>query len=261
MTEVNVGNLLKHRELLTIHGEPVQVPEPERLVHLQFRRYAGCPICNMHLRSVSQRHEEILAAAIREVVVFHSSAETMLEFQGELPFAVIADPAKKLYAEFGVESSLKAVLNPRAPLAGFRARSVVHSVRRAIGIGEKGSSISVQWAPLSTARQPGSLRWGLESCLVAVSGCIEPQASSRRTIWGGEVRQGCCTEMEDPFGEKHLGLPADVLIAPDGLVLAAKYGKYASDQWSVDELLDLAKPHSRQLAAPARTPTPAPTPA
>jgi peroxiredoxin len=196
MTEVNVGDLLKHRELLTIHGEPVQVPEPERLVHLQFRRYAGCPICNMHLRSVSQRHEEILAAAIREVVVFHSSAETMLEFQGELPFAVIADPAKKLYAEFGVESSLKAVLNPRAPLAGFRARSVVHSVRRAIGI-----------------------------------------------------------------GEKHLGLPADVLIAPDGLVLAAKYGKYASDQWSVDELLDLAKPHSRQLAAPARTPTPAPTPA
>lgn len=196
MTEVNVGNLLKHRELLTIHGEPVQVPEPERLVHLQFRRYAGCPICNMHLRSVSQRHEEILAAGIREVVVFHSSAETMLEFQGELPFAVIADPAKKLYAEFGVESSLKAVLNPRAPLAGFRARSVVHSVRGAMGI-----------------------------------------------------------------GEKHLGLPADFLIAPDGLVLAAKYGKYASDQWSADELLDLAKPHSRQLAAPARTPTPAPTPA
>jgi len=29
----------------------------------------------------------------------------MLEFQGELPFAAIADPDKKLYAEFGVESS------------------------------------------------------------------------------------------------------------------------------------------------------------
>ena len=193
MTEVNVGNLLKHRGLLTIQGEPVQIPEPDRLVHLQFRRYAGCPICNMHLRSVSQRHEEILSAGIREVVVFHSSAETMQEFQGELPFAAIADPDKKLYAEFGVESSLKAVLNPRAPLAGFRARSVVHSVRGAMGI-----------------------------------------------------------------GEKHLGLPADFLIAPGGSVVAAKYGRYASDQWSVDELLDLAKLHSRQLAAPARTPTPAP---
>jgi peroxiredoxin len=182
MTEVNVGDPLKQRELVTIQGEPMQIPEPERLVHLQFRRYAGCPICNMHLRSITQRHEEILMAGIREVVVFHSSAETMLEFQGDLPFAAIADPDKKLYAEFGVESSLKAVLHPRAPLAGFRARSVVHSVRGAMGI-----------------------------------------------------------------GEKHLGLPADFLIAPDGRVLATSYGKHANDQWSVDELLDLAKPHSRQL--------------
>jgi hypothetical protein len=95
MTEVNVGDRLKHRELVTIQGEPVQIPEPERLVHLQFRRYAGCPICNMHLRSIAHRHEEILVAGIREVVVFHSSAETMLEFQGELPLAAIADPDKK----------------------------------------------------------------------------------------------------------------------------------------------------------------------
>jgi peroxiredoxin len=175
MTEVNVGNLLMHRQLITIHGEAVQIPGADRLVHLQFRRYAGCPICNLHLRSITQRHEEIVAAGIREVVVFHSSAETMLEFQEELPFAAIADPHRKLYAEFGVESSLKAVLNPRALLAGFRARSVVHSVRGAMGI-----------------------------------------------------------------GEEHFGLPADFLIAPDGLVLATSYGKYANDQWSVDELLDLA---------------------
>ena len=43
------------------------------------------------------------------------------------------------------------------------------------------------------------------------------------------------------FGEEHLGLPADVLIDPDGRVLAAKYGRYANDQWSVDEVLDLAR--------------------
>jgi peroxiredoxin len=195
MTEVNVGNLLNHRELVTIQGGAVRIPEPERLVHLQFRRYAGCPICNMHLRSISQRHEEILAAGIREVVVFHSSAETMLEFQGELPFAAIADPDKKLYSEFGVKSSLKAVLNPRAPLAGFRAKSVVHSVRGAMGI-----------------------------------------------------------------GEQHLGLPADFLIGPDGRVLAARYGRHASDQWSVDELLHLARSHNPQLATPATRPTPAAAP-
>jgi hypothetical protein len=32
-------------------------------------------------------------------------------------------------------------------------------------------------------------------------------------------------------------LPADFLIAPDGTVIAKKYGTHAYDQWSVDELL------------------------
>jgi hypothetical protein len=41
------------------------------------------------------------------------------------------------------------------------------------------------------------------------------------------------------LGEKHLGLPADLLIGSDGRVLATKYGSHADDQWSVDELLDL----------------------
>jgi hypothetical protein len=38
----------------------------------------------------------------------------------------------------------------------------------------------------------------------------------------------------------HFGLPADFLIAPTGQVLAAKYGRHASDHWSVDEVVLLA---------------------
>jgi peroxiredoxin len=196
MTEGNVGTRVDRRELVTIHGELVQIPEPKQVVHLQFRRYAGCPICNMHLRAIAQRHEEILAAGIRQIAVFHSSAAKMLEFQDELPFAAVADPYKKLYSEFGVRSSLMAVLDPRAPLAGLRARSVVHSVRGAMAI-----------------------------------------------------------------GEQHLGLPAEFLIGPDGLVLAAKHGRHANDQWSVDELLELATSHSGALAQPAESRTPAAMPA
>ncbi len=41
-----------------------------------------------------------------------------------------------------------------------------------------------------------------------------------------------------------LGLPADFLIAADGRILAARYGEHAGDQWSVDELLDLAAQHT-----------------
>jgi len=42
-----------------------------------------------------------------------------------------------------------------------------------------------------------------------------------------------------------IGLPADFLIGPDGAVLACKYGDHAYDQWSADELLDLARPSAR----------------
>ena len=38
-----------------------------------------------------------------------------------------------------------------------------------------------------------------------------------------------------------MGLPGDFLIEPSGQIRAAKYGTHAYDQWSVDELLALAK--------------------
>jgi len=43
-----------------------------------------------------------------------------------------------------------------------------------------------------------------------------------------------------PKGSR-LGLPAACLIACGGRVVACKYGDHAYDQWSVDELLDIAR--------------------
>lgn len=108
------GSGVPARELTPVSGPPVPLPDPGRLVHLQFRRFAGCPICNLHLRSIVRRHEEIEAAGIGEVVVFHSSAEELREHVGGLPFPAIGDPAKRLYAEFGVETARRALLHPRA---------------------------------------------------------------------------------------------------------------------------------------------------
>lgn len=173
-------------------GEGVCVPDPERLVHLQFRRFAGCPVCHLHLRSVLRRHAEIEAAGIREVVLFHSSAEELRPHVADFPFAVIADPQQRLYREFGVESSPRSLLDPRAwgPVLRGIARSAVEVVR-----GRE---------RLPARRQPNG----------------------------------------------RLGLPADLLIGPDGRVLAAKYGEHVYDQWSVDELLRLAAARN-PLGAPA----------
>lgn len=169
---------MKYREFTSVTGGTVSVPDRNRLVHLQFRRFAGCPVCNLHLQSIIRRHSEITAAGIREVVVFHSTAAELQEHTAGLPFAVIADPGKHLYQEFGVETGARALLNPRAWPA------IVKAIGRTIASGE----------PLPSNRP----------------------------------RNG------------RLGLPADFLIAPDGSILAAKRGEHVYDQWSVDELLQLA---------------------
>src|SRR5687768_13970440 len=46
-TKKRRGDLLAARELVTITEVPVAIPDARQLVHLQFRRFAGCPICNL----------------------------------------------------------------------------------------------------------------------------------------------------------------------------------------------------------------------
>jgi peroxiredoxin len=157
MNQLSVGDVLKRNDLVTIRGEHLRIPDPERLVHLQFRRYAGCPICNLHLRSIVRRYDEILAAGIAEVVVFHSSAKTMLEFQGQLPFAAIADPEKKLYAEFGADRSVSstAMMNPRTWMMAANALArgyMFNHLQGAKGVGEDATGLPSEFLIAQSGR-------------------------------------------------------------------------------------------------------------
>lgn len=122
---------------MTVHaidGSAVPIPDGQQLIHLQFRRFAGCPVCNLHLQTMARRHEDIWNAGVRQVVVFHSSPEALSAYVGHLPFVLIADPEKALYKQFGVESSFRAVLHPLALGGGFLGiiqtlwRSIRHGV-------------------------------------------------------------------------------------------------------------------------------------
>jgi peroxiredoxin len=174
-----VGDVIPERKLVTVTGQPVAIPATGELVHLQLRRFAGCPVCNLHLRSVVARHDEIVASGIREVVVFHSTEDQLRTYESDLPFALIADPERALYREFGVARSVSALLSPRVWLTVARAMS--------------------------------------------------------RSIWATIRGQAPLAPLAPKGGD--FGLPADLLIAPDGRVVAVKYGRHAYDQWSVDELL------------------------
>ncbi|MGH3726202.1 MAG: peroxiredoxin-like family protein [Mycobacterium sp.] len=183
VSRVQVGDHFPTLNMKGLDDEPVTVPDPAgALTHLQFRRFAGCPVCNLHLRSVSGRIDEIAAAGIHEVVVFHSTPAELRKYQDDMPFPVIGDPEKTLYQRFGVEASPKSILKPGA------------------------------WRAL-----PGGWRNAIKTSL-----------HKRRAPMPANPTNG------------NLGLPADLLIAPDGRVAAIKYGNHAYDQWSVDELLKTA---------------------
>ncbi len=180
--QVKPGDIIEADELQTLRGGTVAVPDPDRLTHLQFRRFAGCPICNVHLQSVIKRHDEITASGIREVVLFHSTAEELATYVDDMPFDLVPDPNRTFYRRYGVETSLLSVADPRSMAPVFK------------GLMDRSLS--------------GKLRL----------------SAGMRSANGG-----------------HLGLPADILIDTNGMVIDAKYGKHAGDQWSVDELLHYAK--------------------
>ena len=175
------GDIVPATTFASVTGEPIQLPDPKRLVHLQFRRFVDCPICNTHIAELRGRAREIEAAGIKEVIVFHSSAKSIRSYQKDVPFVLVGDPNKALYKEFGVKTSLRFMSNIKA--LGAWTRGIAHG------------------------------HFGLRS-----------------------------------FSGGPLGLPGDFLIAPSGQIKAAKYGTHAYDQWSVDELIALAKGSAVQAA-------------
>src|SRR5207248_4055966 len=113
--KARVGDAFPTLELATTSGQQVTIPDPAGdYIHLQLRRFAGCPICNLHLRSIVARYDEIRSQGIREVVVFHSTVTELAKYEKELPFPLIADPERQLYQRFGVEHRPRALLSGRA---------------------------------------------------------------------------------------------------------------------------------------------------
>ena len=117
------GDIAPVYSFRTIHGAVVDIKAQALPTHIQFRRFAGCPDCNLHLRSLLQRKPEI-DAAVREVVLFRSSVEELLIHAADLPFDVVADPDKTIYRAFGVESNRRALLDRGATIARSVARSL-----------------------------------------------------------------------------------------------------------------------------------------
>jgi len=61
------GDSISPRVVTSISGAEIPLPDPDRLTHLQFRRFAGCPICNVHLRTFILRADGLAMCGLAGV--------------------------------------------------------------------------------------------------------------------------------------------------------------------------------------------------
>lgn len=125
-TRLQPGQQLAPFELETLSHGVVKVPGAG-VVHLQFRRFAGCPICNLHVRAFAKQVAVLDAAKVSTVAFFHSSAEVMRPLQGDLPFPVVADLERRWYQRFAVERSMLGTMHPRAMWAAMKGLATTNA--------------------------------------------------------------------------------------------------------------------------------------
>ncbi len=135
-TRWKVGDAVSERVLVASDDTHVAIPPATGWTHLQFRRFAGCPICSLHLVKLGSRRAEIEAAGVAEVVVFRSSNDALRSYHADVPFACVADPEGVLYEEFGVRSSPRSLLHPRAMVKYVQGVAAAGSLLGSFGKGD-----------------------------------------------------------------------------------------------------------------------------
>jgi peroxiredoxin len=140
------GDILPKTVMEAVTGEAINLPDAKRLVHLQFRRFVDCPICNTHIAESRKRAREIEAAGIKKVIVLHSSPKSIRSYQQDVPFLMVGDPKKTFYKDFGVETSLS-FISFKALGAAMRGMANGHFALRVVGGGPLGLPAEFLIAP------------------------------------------------------------------------------------------------------------------
>ena len=111
-----------------------------RKLMLSFYRYASCPLCNLRLRQLIQKYEELQARGLHLLAFFQSPAESIQLYAGrqEAPFPVIPDPDRVVYRAYGVESSLSGFIK-----GGVHLRTLVRATRAGFRPGRMEGSLTL----------------------------------------------------------------------------------------------------------------------
>jgi len=86
-----------------------------RKVWLAFFRYSGCPLCNLRVHQMIQRHEAWERQGLQIVAVFQAPVHEVEANVGKqnAPFPIVCDPDEELYRLYGLEASLAGYLSAK----------------------------------------------------------------------------------------------------------------------------------------------------
>lgn len=80
----------------------------DKKVFIGFFRHAGCPFCNLRVHALTRIQKELKSKGLEMIFFFESKGNVLLRsiFHKEVsPIPLIADPEKKWYDAYGLESS------------------------------------------------------------------------------------------------------------------------------------------------------------
>lgn len=99
-----------------------------RKLLISFYRYASCPLCNLRIQELIARSEDYSNKNFAMIAFFQSPLESIRHYVGkqDAPFPIIADPHRRVYKQYGIESSILG-----AVVAGFEWNPRMRAAHRA----------------------------------------------------------------------------------------------------------------------------------
>lgn len=134
-----------------IYGQRVRLADyANRKVYISFHRAAACPLCNLRNHLLMERYLDYARHGLRHISFWEATAEQLHYYLDPMrpPFPIIADPERRIYGQYGLESSLLAPVRAR-----FSRGADLREARRQ-GLGTHWLS-SIFSAPGAAGRLPG----------------------------------------------------------------------------------------------------------
>jgi hypothetical protein len=114
LVQVYRGDTVRTHDLVAVDEATVPVRDPKQPTHRPFRRFVSCPSAPHIYGRWPPATGEFAAADVHDGVLFDSMPRELFTYTRDRPLDVVDDRDKQLDKRFGVETSLRGLLEPRA---------------------------------------------------------------------------------------------------------------------------------------------------